>query len=757
MNGRVIDEKGEALAFVNIYILELKKGTVTKVDGSFYIDKIPKGTYTLIASRIGLENQQKLFSLDQGESIYLNFELKEQISELKEVEITAKSKAEEIRESGYAVEVIETKTYKNLNSDINQLLKNTSGIHIRESGGLGSGFSLSLNGLSGNQIRYFIDGIPMENFGSALTLNNYPVNLIKNVEIYKGVVPISLGADALGGAVNITTDYRKKSFLDATYTYGSFNTHRASVNGQFANKEKGYFVRLSSFYNHSDNNYRIDNAPLFDLELGNNLGIISTKRFHSEYTSGMVNLEAGMVDKKAADLWSIGITHAFNRRNYQHPDNTIDRVLGEFHTTNQTFIASSTYKKSFDKLKLKAYAAAGKIIESVVDTSSKKYNWAGEYQYRSPGNPSGELNQRRTLMRLSDQLFRSNLSADYLLSKTHSLSVNLSQNYLERTGEDEVDELNQSFASPNYINKNILGLAYSYKSKNEKLTFTIFGKQYWYKGKIITQDNLDQEITTAPSFNNSGYGGVLSKELFKGLIGKLSFEQTYRIPEAYEILGDGIYVLPNPDLQAEKSYNANLGLRYSKQMRRLDLNSETNLFLRSAADFIRYNPLGPFGSYENLNNVSTNGVEASIQISYNKFIRLNTNLTYQNISDQTEFDEGLPNTNYQSRVPNIPYFFGNARIGVKPFKENHELTIYWSTLYVHEFFLTWKNLGNPNTKNIIPSQLTHNLEIEYAFNEGKYNVSASINNLTDEAVYDNFNIQKPGRAFYLKLRYFLTK
>lgn len=727
------------------------------MNGNYSLEKLPNGTYTVNVSRIGLKSQRKTVKVHQGKTTSVNFKLKEQISEIKEVEITAKSQAEELRESGYAVDVIETKEQKNLNSDINQVLKNTSGIHIRESGGLGSEFSLSLNGLSGNQIRYFIDGIPMENFGSALTLNNYPVNLIEKVEIYKGVVPITLGADALGGAVNITTDYRKKSFLDAAYTFGSFNTHRASVNGQFANKEKGYFVRLSSFYNHSDNNYRVDSVPLFDLELGNNLGTISTKRFHSEYTSGMANVEAGIVDKKAADLWSIGITHAFNRRNYQHPDNTIDRVLGEFHSTNNTLIASTTYKKSFKKLTLKAYAAAGKIIESVVDTSTKKYNWAGEYVVRSPKDPRGELNQRRTLMRLSDQIFRSNLSADYSINKIHSLSLNLSQNYLERSGEDEVDELNQSFASPNFINKNILGIAYNYESKNEKLSFTVFGKQYWYQGKIITQDNVDQETITSPSFNNSGYGAVLSKQLFKGFLTKLSFEQTYRIPEAYEILGDGIYVLPNPDLQAEKSYNANFGLRYSNQFKKVDFGSEANLFLRSAADFIRYNPLGPFGSYENLNNVSTSGIEASFQLTYNNFINFSTNVTYQNLRDQTEFDEGLPNTNYKSRVPNIPYFFGNARLGVKPFKKKKDLTIYWSTRYVHEFFLTWENLGDPSTKNIIPSQLTHNLELEYALKEGKYNVSASINNLTDEAVYDNFNIQKPGRAFYLKLRYFLTK
>ena len=35
---------------------------------------------------------------------------------------------------------------------------------------------------------------------------NVPVNLIERVEIYRGVVPIRFGADALGGAVNLVSD-----------------------------------------------------------------------------------------------------------------------------------------------------------------------------------------------------------------------------------------------------------------------------------------------------------------------------------------------------------------------------------------------------------------------------------------------------------------------------------------------------------------------------------------------------------------------
>ncbi|MEM9981547.1 MAG: hypothetical protein AAF734_03555, partial [Bacteroidota bacterium] len=101
----------------------------------------------------------------------------------------------------------------------------------------------------------------------------------------------------------------------------------------------------------------------------------------------------------------------------------------------------------------------------------------------------------------------------------------------------------------------------------------------------------------------------------------------------------------------------------------------------------------------------------------------------------------------------------NGRVGIMPFQQLLQARVgfYWHTRYVHEFFLTWENAGNPEDKNIIPSQLIHNFDVEYTSAGGHYNITASVTNLADALVYDNFNIQKPGRAMYLKLRYFFNK
>ena len=75
--------------------------------------------------------------------------------------------------------------------------------------------------------------------------------------------------------------------------------------------------------------------------------------------------------------------------------------------------------------------------------------------------------------------------------------------------------------------------------------------------------------------------------------------------------------------------------------------------------------------------------------------------------------------------------------------------------YVHSFPLYWENIGSSSTKRLVPTQFSHNLAISYSIGRGRYNISFECRNLTDAKLYDNFSLQKAGRAFYGKLRIYL--
>ena len=64
-------------------------------------------------------------------------------------------------------------------------------------------------------------------------------------------------------------------------------------------------------------------------------------------------------------------------------------------------------------------------------------------------------------------------------------------------------------------------------------------------------------------------------------------------------------------------------------------------------------------------------------------------------------------------------------------------------------------MGSKDSKEVVPTQFAHNLSLSYSLQQGRYNFSIECRNLTDEKLYDNFSLQKAGRAYYAKVRVLL--
>lgn len=76
----------------------------------------------------------------------------------------------------------------------------------------------------------------------------------------------------------------------------------------------------------------------------------------------------------------------------------------------------------------------------------------------------------------------------------------------------------------------------------------------------------------------------------------------------------------------------------------------------------------------------------------------------------------------------------------------------YDMMWQHEFPLYWESIGNKEDKNSVPTQCAHNVSLTYSMKRGRYNLSFECNNLTDAKLYDNFSLQRAGRAFYGKVR-----
>ncbi|MDR0698868.1 MAG: TonB-dependent receptor plug domain-containing protein, partial [Tannerella sp.] len=762
----------QPLAGVTVRIVGTNTGSATNNNGKYQIsNKRMEGViYTLEFSYVGMETVRKDVKIpskagNANEVVTINVCMEDAASELDEVVVEAKSKVQTVRESAYNVIAIDAKSLQNTTLDLAHAMEKVSGVKIRESGGLGSTTQFSLNGFTGRHVKFFMDGIPMEGMGASFQINNIPVNLAERIEIYKGVVPVGFGSDAIGGAVNIVTSQRRRTFVDASYSFGSFNTHRTSVSAGHTSKN-GLMFELTAYQNYSDNTFWIDNA-VKDLETGqidvNKIERI--KRFHDTYHNETVILKAGLVNKKFADRLVLNVNLG---QSYKETQNGVrqDIVYGQKHNKTQTVMPSIQYIKRdlFIKgLDLTLTANLNKNISHNIDTARYEYNWRGESRYNN--GKLGEQNYQDS--EYDNKNWNTTFNATYRISDRQSLMLNNVLTSFDRNTRATASDatLVATDTMPKVSRKNVTGISYKFNYDN-KWNVSAFGKHYLQqsKGPKATDDGRGY-LLADESFSATGYGIAGTVFLLKDLQVKLSYEKAYRLPTDSELFGDEDLEHGSAGLKAENSDNYNLNLSLNKEFdRKHFVYADVGFILRNTKDYIRRVTESVsnkyFATHINHGYVRNTGVNGELRYAYANLISTGLNVTYQNIRDnEKQTMSSASSTTYKTRIPNIPYFFANGDVEVKLqdfLRKRNHLNIDYTANYVHEFSLYSEQHG-ASGKKAVPSQFSHDISATYIIADGRYNIALECKNLTDAKLYDNFSLQKPGRAFYIKLRYFFSK
>ena len=228
LSGKVSSSEG-VVDFASVYLKGTEIGSTTDERGLFHL-KVPEGQYTLVVSAVGYQAVEQVVQAKNGERQRLYIHLSTDVKELEEVVVVSNG-VSRVKNSAFNAIALDTKVLQNSTQNLSEALAQAPGMKLRESGGVGSDMQLMMDGFSGKHIKIFIDGVPQEGVGSSFGLNNIPVNYAERIEIYKGVVPVGFGTDAIGGVINIITKKNlNRWFVDASYSYGSFNTHKSYIN-----------------------------------------------------------------------------------------------------------------------------------------------------------------------------------------------------------------------------------------------------------------------------------------------------------------------------------------------------------------------------------------------------------------------------------------------------------------------------------------------------------------------------------------------
>ena len=759
LSGRVLDEGKSPLPMATIAVEHTTQGTYSDEQGHYQLT-LKEGTYTLVVSTVGYESVKMKISLHGNKR--QDFRLKESSVSLNVVEVLGKSKSQQIREGAFAVNALDVKPLVNSVGNLNEMVNRTTGIRVREEGGVGSDFDLSINGMSGNSVRYFIDGVPLSTKGTGVSLANLPVNLIERIEIYKGVVPANLGDDALGGAINIITNQSKRNYLDVSYGIGSFHTHRADQNAQFIEPKTGLIVKPTIGVNYSKNDYLMKGVEVRNAD---KTGFITTDchRFHDDYLSLLGQLEVGVTDKSWADAFFVSGSYSLVNKELQ-TGSVQTWVYGMAERNSHATSLSVRYQKQnlfVERLSLQALLSQTWDHSETIDTTYRKYYWDGSY---INGSFSEIRGRGRSWRHYERPLTMSRVNLSYALNDQHAFSLNY---LLNRTGNKQSDEVDETYVPTNdALVKHVVGLSYTQSFLSDRLNTIFFLKDYINHLKVEQTElsSITGSDEVKPSDTRLYWGGGFgSRFTWKPWSSwKLSYEHSVRLPLSQELLGNGATIYPNVALQPERSDNFNVGLYGTIRMAPGHvLYYEGSGFLRLVDDYIQATVSQQEGmmQYENVEAVHIKGVEGELRYDWMDKLHLMVNASFQDSRDQQRYKkDGKPSVTYHNRTPNKPWSFINAEASYT-FKNlllpSDRLRLSYEYQWVHWFYLTWEAYGSSKTKARVPTQNLSNVGLLYSWHDGRYNFSLQCTNLFDKMAYDNYMLQKPGRAFFAKFRLFI--
>ncbi|MGD8781960.1 MAG: TonB-dependent receptor [Ignavibacteria bacterium] len=737
----------EPMPGVNIVVEGTGLGAASREDGYYIIKGISPGKYKITASMIGYTSITREVNLKVDKKI--DFAMEEEVLIYEEIKVTAKSEAREIQEQAIPVAVITVDEIQGTVSNVNELLTKTAGVKIRSSGGVGSTSRISVRGLEGKRVGFFVDDAPMSDQSDFISFNDIPLDIIERIEIYKGIVPAKFGGSAIGGAVNIVTKDLPPKYFDLSYRVQSFNTHAAKTIMKRNFKEKGLLLGLGVFYTYSDNDYTFDSPYNPDLQI---------TRDHDTYEKKMIggSLKAKKwwFDEVAFDL----ITTS-TKQEIQGITQNIQEAVSY---SDAYFFVNETEKEDFllEGLDFNFTCFYSYTIFKFQDKAMQRYNWDGT-TYSPVTSYGGEIgtdandsyNQKHTVMQ------KTNLN--YIINENSSISLNTVYNYAYGIPEDTLKDKSIGYKTnfESTMNSFVSGVNYETNFFNRKLTNSATLKHYYYSiSTSLAEITTHKKVNHDYDKSNFGFSNAIRYRFSPEFLIKAAYAYDVRLPSENELLGDGFLTVPAPNLEPERNSSINIGFMYdhtNKFNNRLQL--ELNVFYMKLDNMIRY--VGSFlqSNYENFGEMRTLGADIDIKYDLTSWLYIYANATYQDLRDTREYEAGstVENPTKGDRMPNIPYFYYNA--GFELHKNNlfggkkQESKFYFENSFVEEYFYDFEQSIYQERR--IPRSSVFNMGLEHSFRNKNVIIGLQINNITNEKMMTIFNRPMPGRTASFKARY----
>lgn len=207
LKGKVTEAgTGEVLIGVNV-ITEEGKGVATDIDGNFELGLNP-GRHLITFKYIGYKETTREVNIASGAPTVLSIAMQPSMSQLDMVVVSAGRYEQKLEELTVSMEVIKPYLIENRNNtSIAQVLDQTPGVILVDGEPQirgGSGYSFG----AGSRVQVLLDDIPMLSGDIGRPNWEYlPTENVEQVEVIKGASSVLYGSSALSGVINLRTAY----------------------------------------------------------------------------------------------------------------------------------------------------------------------------------------------------------------------------------------------------------------------------------------------------------------------------------------------------------------------------------------------------------------------------------------------------------------------------------------------------------------------------------------------------------------------
>jgi vitamin B12 transporter len=305
IHGHVVDPLGASVSGAQV-ILRQKDAVVsrstTDAGGNFAFTELPSGEYSVHAEASGFDPvETDAVFLYSGRTVRIPIVLR--LGSLQQqIVVSATGTAVPETQVGASVNVIDFQRIQDLaKPDLLETLRTVPGVQVVQTAQRGGTTAVIVRGGNSAFNKVLVDGIPMNDIGSAAEFANIAASGVDHVEIFQGPNSVLYGADALGSVINITTQHGRSTIPVFTYSAdgGNFGTYRQDVSLAGAYRKFDYFSDYSRF----DTQNSVPNSAFHNGSYTGNFGWSAGKNTDVRLT--VRHTAVGVGDPNALDFFRI--------------------------------------------------------------------------------------------------------------------------------------------------------------------------------------------------------------------------------------------------------------------------------------------------------------------------------------------------------------------------------------------------------------------------------------------------------------------